>query len=255
VYEVSFFGVIFLCFLPGAMISSRPYDSNIVMKTILFTLVPLTSFAVCVIFGFWVWRKYCSITQLSQLPPDDLSSPLADVPCPDIPSFGQLKLMEVKAHGRFGCVWKAVTCSGSPVAVKVFPLHDQQSWSAEKDFYNLPYVSCNSNLLRFLGSDCRSNELWLVTEYHERGSLYDFLKGNTVTISEAINMSLTMCHGLSFLHAAVGNKPMIAHRDFKSRNVLIRNDFSVCIADFGLALVLDYHPGDVHGQVIKRCIL
>jgi serine/threonine protein kinase len=46
-------------------------------------------------------------------------------------------------------------------------------------------------------------------------------------------------------------KPAIAHRDFKSKNVLIKSDMSACIADFGLALVFEPGKavGDAHGQV------
>lgn len=51
-----------------------------------------------------------------------------------------------------------------------------------------------------------------------------------------------------------GHKPAIAHRDFKSKNVLLRADLSACIADFGLALI--FAPGkpcgDTHGQVGTR---
>jgi len=51
---------------------------------------------------------------------------------------------------------------------------------------------------------------------------------------------------------ADGYKPAVAHRDFKSKNVLLKADMSACIADFGLALI--FHPGkpcgDTHGQVI-----
>lgn len=50
---------------------------------------------------------------------------------------------------------------------------------------------------------------------------------------------------------ADGYKPAVAHRDFKSKNVLLKADLTACIADFGLALV--FQPGkpcgDTHGQV------
>jgi serine/threonine protein kinase len=50
---------------------------------------------------------------------------------------------------------------------------------------------------------------------------------------------------------AEGYKPAIAHRDFKSKNVLLKSDLTACIADFGLALI--FQPGkpcgDTHGQV------
>ena len=49
-------------------------------------------------------------------------------------------------------------------------------------------------------------------------------------------------------------KPSIAHRDFKSKNVLIKSDMTACIADFGLALVFEPGKavGDAHGQVTKK---
>lgn len=48
-----------------------------------------------------------------------------------------------------------------------------------------------------------------------------------------------------------GYKPAIAHRDFKSKNVLLKADLTACIADFDLALVFEPGKpcGDTHGQV------
>jgi activin receptor type-2B len=67
-----------------------------------------------------------------------------------------------------------------------------------------------------------------------------------------------MARGLTHLHeelpACKGDncKPAVAHRDFKSKNVLLKSDLTACIADFGLALI--FYPGrpvgDTHGQVI-----
>jgi serine/threonine protein kinase len=66
-----------------------------------------------------------------------------------------------------------------------------------------------------------------------------------------------MVEGLTFLHeecppkgSVKEQKPSIAHRDFKSKNVLIKNDMTACIADFGLAMELE-EIGDTHGQVNK----
>jgi serine/threonine protein kinase len=71
------------------------------------------------------------------------------------------------------------------------------------------------------------------------------------------NIALTMVEGLTFLHEECPpkglvkeQKPSIAHRDFKSKNVLIKNDMTACIADFGLAMELE-EIGDTHGQVIN----
>lgn len=43
------------------------------------------------------------------------------------------------------------------------------------------------------------------------------------------------------------------YRDFKSKNILIKNDLTACIADFGLAVKCENRrvsPDGTHGQVI-----
>lgn len=143
------------------------------------------------------------------------------------------------------------------VAVKVFPLQDRQSWQNEREFYSLPHVGSHDCILHFIGAEkrCMISELWLITDYHERGSLYDYLKGSTVTVKELFTIATSMCRGLAFLHSVVSSgseKPSVAHRDIKSRNILLKLDSTACIADFGLALILNQNPGDVHGQVGTR---
>ena len=58
-------------------------------------------------------------------------------------------------------------------------------------------------------------------------------------------------HFLLFRAPQNGYKPAIAHRDFKSKNVLVKNDLTACIADFGLAIkfVPGESTGESHGQV------
>lgn len=53
------------------------------------------------------------------------------------------------------------------------------------------------------------------------------------------------------------SKPSIAHRDFKSKNVLLKSDMTACIADFGLALIFEAGKscGDTHGQVGTRRLI
>ncbi|KPP69770.1 activin receptor type-2A-like [Scleropages formosus] len=203
-------------------------------------------------------------------------------PPPPSPLLGQkpLQLLEIKARGRFGCVWKAQLLS-EYVAVKIFPLQlpspsvamtippsliyciqDKQSWQNEYEIYTMSGMR-HENLLQFIGAEKRGTgvdlELWLVTAYHEKGSLTDYLKANVVSWNELCHIAQTMARGLAYLHEDIpglkdGHKPAIAHRDIKSKNVLLKNDLTACIADFGLALRFEAGKsvGDTHGQVGTR---
>ena len=73
----------------------------------------------------------------------------------------------------------------------------------------------------------------------------DYLRKNTLSSKELFNIISTMARGLAFLHSDKTiydphrvNKPAIAHRDFKSKNVLLKQDsnglLSAVISDFGL---------------------
>ncbi|KAH9494830.1 Activin receptor type-2B [Bulinus truncatus] len=69
-----------------------------------------------------------------------------------------------------------------------------------------------------------------------------------------------MTRGLAYLHDEMPSpvhsqaKPAVAHRDFKSKNVLLKQDLTACIADFGLALKFEPGKGfnETHPQVGTR---
>ena len=46
-------------------------------------------------------------------------------------------------------------------------------------------------------------QLWLVTDYHENGSLFDFLSKRTLTPNQLINMAHSIATGLAHLHMPI----------------------------------------------------
>lgn len=70
-------------------------------------------------------------------------------------------------------------------------------------------------------------QLWLVTEYYPLGSLYDFLQEQYLTPRETLKMVYSMINGLCHLHMEVigtEGKPAMAHRDMKTKNILVKNN-------------------------------
>ena len=158
----------------------------------------------------------------------------------------QIELQEVIGSGRYGQVYLG-DYRDEHVAVKIFSTVDEESWKREKDIYSIVLIR-HDYILGYIAADMISNngvtELWLITQYHPLGSLYDFLSVSDVklTPSRMILFALSICNGLHHLHtefSGVQGKPSIAHRDLKSKNILVKTNNTCCIADFGLAVYRD----------------
>ncbi|ESN96502.1 hypothetical protein HELRODRAFT_107560 [Helobdella robusta] len=154
-----------------------------------------------------------------------------------------IQLVEVIAKGKYGYVWHGLY-QEEPVAVKIFSSHAENAWQRECNIYNTTLLR-HENVLAFLGADTVSRvqsctQLWLITRYHELGSLYDYLNKNQLSRQQLLRLLTSAASGLVHLHTNIvgtHGKPGIAHRDVKSKNILVMDDGSCCIADLGLAVV------------------
>ncbi|TSL54352.1 Activin receptor type-1 [Bagarius yarrelli] len=157
--------------------------------------------------------------------------------------FSVFLQMDVKLRkGRYGEVWRG-QWQGENVAVKIFSSRDEKSWFRETEIYNTVLLR-HENILGFIASDMTSRnsstQLWLITHYHEMGSLYDYLQLSTLDAPSCLRMALSIASGLAHLHVEIfgtQGKPAIAHRDLKSKNILVNKNGQCCIADLGLAVM------------------
>ncbi|KAM4581328.1 TGF-beta receptor type-2 isoform 1-T1 [Odontesthes bonariensis] len=151
--------------------------------------------------------------------------------------------------GRFAQVYKAklkqtTSDQFETVAVKIFPYEEYASWKNEKDIFSNTDLR-HVNILHFLTAEEKKVEqqYWLITAFHPRGNLQEHLTRYVISWEELQVLSSSLARGVAHLHSdrlSCGRpKVPIVHRDLKSSNILVKNDLTCCVCDFGLALCLD----------------
>ncbi|XP_061978044.1 LEAF RUST 10 DISEASE-RESISTANCE LOCUS RECEPTOR-LIKE PROTEIN KINASE-like 1.3 [Populus nigra] len=145
--------------------------------------------------------------------------------------------------GGFGTVYYGVLRDGCVVAVK--RLYESNMRRAEQFMNEIEILAHlrHSNLVELYGCTSRhSRELLLVYEYIPNGTVADHLHGrqsNSGLLTWPVRLSIAIetASALAYLHASD-----VIHRDVKTNNILLDNDFHVKVADFGLSRLF---PTDV----------
>jgi len=152
----------------------------------------------------------------------------------------EVKLGERIALGVGGEVIKG-RWEGKEVAVKRLGIgKNQMTESFVQDFLvEIKIMSTldNENILKFLGASIsENNDILLVMEYMEKGSLRDVLLKTEGKIDWKLKLRLAIdaCKGMEYLHSF--NPPLI-HRDIKSSNLLIDKKWRCKVADFGISRI------------------
>lgn len=102
-----------------------------------------------------------------------------------------------------------------------FTLREAQAWVNIGLHPNIAYC--------YFSIDYKKSPL-IFLEFHENGTLRDFLKNrSSIQIDFILNWAIQVCHGMEYIH-----QKGILHRDLKPSNILIGADNNLRITDFGL---------------------
>ncbi|XP_077246632.1 protein kinase STUNTED-like isoform X2 [Tasmannia lanceolata] len=139
--------------------------------------------------------------------------------------------------GGFGKVYKGSLPNGQPVAVKIL----KSSKDAWKDFLlEVDIITSlqHKNILPLIGVSVKDNELISIYPLLAKGSLEENLhcEGDKSVLPWEVRFKVAVgiAEALSYLHNDCSR--LVIHRDVKSSNVLLSDEFEPQLSDFGLAI-------------------
>ncbi|KAK9087926.1 hypothetical protein Syun_030320 [Stephania yunnanensis] len=153
-------------------------------------------------------------------------------------NFGSKALI---GEGSYGRVYYATLSNGIDVAIK--KLDDSPESDSNAEFLNqVSMVSRlkHDNFVELLGYCVGGNVRLLVYEFATMGSLHDILHGRkgvqgaqpgpVLNWMQRVKIAVDAARGLEYLHERV--QPSVIHRDVRSSNLLLFEDYRAKIADF-----------------------
>uniref|UniRef100_A0A453DNM9 non-specific serine/threonine protein kinase n=1 Tax=Aegilops tauschii subsp. strangulata TaxID=200361 RepID=A0A453DNM9_AEGTS len=145
-------------------------------------------------------------------------------------------------EGGFGSVYKGCLPEGREVAIK--KLKDgsgqgEREFQAEVEIISRVH---HRHLVSLVGYCISGDQRLLVYDFVPNDTLHYHLHGRGVPVLEwpaRVKISAGSAKGIAYLHEDC--HPRIIHRDIKSSNILLDNNFEAQVADFGLArLAMDF---------------
>ncbi|TVU41070.1 hypothetical protein EJB05_14561, partial [Eragrostis curvula] len=167
---------------------------------------------------------------------------------------GGFSAANLLGQGGFGYVYRGVLPDGNggtEVAVKQLKAgsgQGEREFQAEVDTISRVH---HRHLVSLVGYCIAGAQRLLVYEFVPNQTLEHHLHGKGAPVMEwtvRLRIALGAAKGFAYLHEECD--PRIIHRDIKSANILLDNDFEAMVADFGLAKLTNVNHTHVSTRVM-----
>jgi eukaryotic-like serine/threonine-protein kinase len=147
------------------------------------------------------------------------------------------EIIRLLGHGGMSRVYLAYDLTNQQEVVLKFPkddsINDMAMFERYKREAEIGKRVHHPNVQQALNTDERRSDDYLVIEYIKGRTLRDVLEAyapDPMPIAEALNITRQICDALAYCH-----ENGIFHRDIKPENILVQDDGTVKIIDFGIA--------------------
>ncbi|KAJ3701163.1 hypothetical protein LUZ61_004868 [Rhynchospora tenuis] len=143
----------------------------------------------------------------------------------------------VAGEGGNGTVYKG-TMNNRLVAIKKCKtIGEKERKEFGKEILILSQIN-HKNIVRILGCCLEVKIPILVYEYMSEGTLFDLLHGkeaSCITLKTRLRIAQEAAEALAYLHSWIS--PPIVHRDVKTSNILLDENFIAKVSDFGASVL------------------
>lgn len=150
-------------------------------------------------------------------------------------------------EGGFGTVYKGHLSDGNVVAIKKSKAVDVRQ---KEQFINEIMVLSqikHQNVVRFLGCCFETPQPLLVYEFIPNGTLSDHIHNNgsipRMSWSTRLNIAAETAGVLAYLHSE--HSPPVIHRDIKPTNILLDDNYSSKVSDFGCSRLISKNENEM----------
>ncbi|KAK1414178.1 hypothetical protein QVD17_29919 [Tagetes erecta] len=173
-------------------------------------------------------------------------------------TFSEIKLATqnldeslVIGRGGFGKVYKGTIINGNNLLIVAIKRLGATSNQGAQEFWTEVNMLSNlrhCHLVSLIGYCNDEEEFILVYEYMAYGTLEDHLHRYRTPLSwvQRLTICIGAARGLDYLHTGTGIKHGVVHRDVKSSNILLHDNWVAKISDFGLSKICPKNQQTTH---------